>query len=180
MANVFAPRYAQAFSQVVAAKGLDATAAQQQMQDFAATLAGSPKLHEVLRNPSIAEDQKLKLLDAIAGRIGMMREVRNLLAVIVDHKRLDALGEILEEYAQLADEGLGVKVAEITSAHELNGDDRASLEAQVARLAGGRVRATYTLDASLLGGAVVRLGSTVYDGSVRAQLQQLKAKLMPA
>ena len=180
MANVFAPRYAHAFAQVVAAKSLHVGDALQQMRDFAGTLAGSPELHEILMDPSIAEEQKLGLLDAIAGKIGMMREVRNLLAVIMDHHRLDALSEIVAEYAQLADTGSGVAEAEITSAHELNPDDRAELEAEVAKLAGGKVRATYARDASLLGGAVVRLGSTVYDGSVRGQLRQLKAKLMQA
>jgi F-type H+-transporting ATPase subunit delta len=70
--------------------------------------------------------------------------------------------------------------AEITSAHPLNDQDRAELEAHVAKLAGGRVRATYHQDATLLGGAVVRIGSTVYDGSIRAQLQQLKQRLVNA
>ncbi len=180
MANVFAPRYAHALAQVVVAKNLDPNAAQRQMRDFAGTLAGSPQLHEILMDPSIAEEQKLRLLDAIALRIGMMREVRNFLAVVMDHHRLDALSDILAEYDLVADEGAGIAEAEITSAHELNPDDRAALEAEVAKLAGGQVRATYTQDASLLGGAIVRLGSTVYDGSVRGQLQQLKAKLMQA
>jgi F-type H+-transporting ATPase subunit delta len=177
---VFAPRYANALAQVVAAKNLDVTAAQQQMNDFAATLAGSPDLHEVLLNPSIPEDQKLRLLDAIAGRIGMFREVRNFIAVIMDHHRLGSLGEILAEYALVADEGSGIAEAEITSAHPLHDDDRATLEAEVARLAGGRVRASYKEDATLLGGAIVKIGSTVYDGSVRAQLQQLKERLINA
>lgn len=177
---VFAPRYAAAFAQVVASKHLDVAAAQQQLADFAGTLNGSPELHEVLLNPSISEDQKLRLLDAIAGRIGMMREVRNFVAVIMDHHRLGSLNEIVAEYALVADEGSGIAEAEITSAHPLNDEDRAALEAQVAKLAGGQVRATYHEDATLLGGAVVRIGSTVYDGSVKAQLQQLKDRLINA
>lgn len=88
---VFAPRYAHAFAAVVAAKKLDVAAAQQQMQDFAGTLTGSPELHDVLLNPSIAEEQKLRILDAIASRIGMFREVRNFIAVIMDHHRLASL-----------------------------------------------------------------------------------------
>ncbi|NYF79529.1 ATP synthase F1 subunit delta [Granulicella arctica] len=177
---VFAPRYAHAFAEVVASKRLDVVAAQQQLRDFAGTLAGSSDLHEVLLNPSIAEEQKLKVLDAIASRIGMFREVRNFIAVIMDHHRLAALDEILAEYALVADEGSGIAEAEITSALPLNEADRAALEAQVAKLAGGRVRASYHQDSSLLGGAVVRIGSTVYDGSVRAQLQQLKERLISA
>ena len=110
----------------------------------------------------------------------MLPQVRNFIAVIMEHQRLAELDEILAEYHAVADEQSGLAEAEITSAHPLNDEDRAELEAQVAKLAGGRVRATYRQDATLLGGAVVRIGSTVYDGSVRAQLQQLKQKLVNA
>jgi F-type H+-transporting ATPase subunit delta len=177
---VFAPHYARAFAQVVAAKKLDVAAAQQQLRDFAGTLAGSRELHEVLLNPSIPEEQKLRVLDAIAGKIGMLREVRNFIAVIMDHHRLGSLDEILAEYDLVADEGSGIAEAEITSARPLNDEDRATLEEQVAKLAGGRVRASYKEDSALLGGAVVKIGATVYDGSVRAQLQQLKERLINA
>ena len=177
---VFAPRYARAFAEVVAAKQLDPAAAQQQLHDFAETLHGSPQLHEILMDPSMPEEQKLRILDAIAGRIGMLPEVRNLIAVIMDHHRLESFDEIVTEYALLTDADSGVLEAEITSARPLNEEDRAALEAQVAKLAGGRVRASYYQDSTLLGGAIVKLGSTVYDGSVRAQLQQLKQHLIGA
>jgi F-type H+-transporting ATPase subunit delta len=177
---VFAPRYAHAFSQVVASRNLDGAQTQQQLRDFAGTLDGSPEMREVLLNPSIPEEQKLRLLDAVAARIGMFREVRNFIAVIMDHHRLASLDEIIGEYVLMADEGSGITEAEILSARPLNDQDRATLEEQAARLAGGRVRATYKEDAALLGGAVVRIGSTVYDGSIKAQLQQLKERLISA
>ena len=173
-------RYAHAFASVAASKHLDANAAQQQLRDFSDTFTGSHELREVLMNPSIVNEQKLKVLDAIAGRIGMIPQVRNFLAVIMDHQRLSELDEILTEYHEIADEQSGLAEAEITSAHPLNDEDRAQLEAQVAKVAGGRVRATYREDATLLGGAVVRIGSTVYDGSLRGQFQQLKQKLANA
>jgi len=173
-------RYAHAFASVAASSHLDANAAQQQLRDFSDTLAGSRELREVLMNPSIVNEQKLKVLDAIAGRIGMMGQVRNFLAVIMDHQRLAELDEILTEYHEIADEQSGLAEAEITSAHPLNDEDRAQLEAQVAKVAGSRVRASYRQDATLLGGAVVRIGSTVYDGSLRGQFQQLKQKLANA
>jgi F-type H+-transporting ATPase subunit delta len=178
--SVLSLRYAHAFAAVAASAHLDAVAAQQQLRDFSGTFAGSHDLREVLMNPSIANEQKLKVLDAIAGRIGMFPQVRNFIAVIMAHQRLDELNEILEEYHVLADEQSNMAEAEITSARPLNDQDRAELESQVAKLAGGRVRATYLQDATLLGGAVVRLGSTVYDGSIRGQLQQLKQKLVNA
>jgi F-type H+-transporting ATPase subunit delta len=173
-------RYAHAFASVAASNHLDVQAAQQQLRDFSDTFAGSEELREVLMNPSIGGEQKLKVLDAIAGRIGMLAQVRNFLAVIMDHQRLAELNEILAEYHTVADEQAGMAEAEITSAHPLNDEDRVELEAQVAKLAGGRVRATYRQDPTLLGGAVVRIGSTVYDGSLRGQFQQLKQRLVSA
>lgn len=173
-------RYAHAFASVAASNHIDPVAAQQQMHDFSETFSGSRELREVLMNPSIANEQKLKVLDAIAGRIGMFPQVRNFIAVIMDHQRLTELDEILTEYHSIADEQLGLAEAEITSAHPLNDEDRAELEAQVARVAGGQVRATYRQDPELLGGAVVRIGSTVYDGSLRGQFQQLKQRLVNA
>lgn len=178
--SVLSLRYAHAFASVATANKLDIAAAQQQLADFSGTLAGSRELREVLMNPSIANEQKLKVLDAIAGRIGMFPQVRNFVAVIMDHQRLSELDEILTEYHAVADEQAHMADAEITSAHPMNAQDRAELEAQVAKLAGSRVRATYREDATLLGGAVVKIGSTVYDGSIRAQLQQLKQKLVNA
>jgi F-type H+-transporting ATPase subunit delta len=178
--SVLSLRYAHAFVSVTTAAHLDVAVAQQQLADFSGTLAGSRELREVLMNPSIPNEQKLKVLDAIAGRIGMFSQVRNFLAVIMEHQRLDELDEILAEYHLVADEQSSLTEAEITSARPLNEQDRVELEAQVAKLAGVRVRVTYGQDATLLGGAVVRIGSTVYDGSIRTQLQQLKQKLVNA
>jgi F-type H+-transporting ATPase subunit delta len=175
-----APRYARAFAEVAESARLDAAAAQQQMRDFADTLAGSSELRELLENPSIEMAKKLKVLDAIAARLRMFAQVRNFIAVILEHHRLPELDQILTAYRELADEHSGAVEARITSSRPLNPVDRAQLEAQIAKLAGARVRASYAEDASLLGGAVVEIGSTIYDGSVRAQLQQLKQKLVNA
>jgi F-type H+-transporting ATPase subunit delta len=178
--SVVSLRYAHAFAAVAASSHLDTSAAQQQLNDFAGTFADSHQLREVLGDPSIPTEQKLKVLDAIASRIGMFPQVRNFIAVVMDHQRLEELTEILTEYHAIADDQAKLTEAEITSAHPLNDQDRTELEAQVAKLAGGRIRATYHQDATLLGGAVVRIGSTIYDGSIRGQLQQLKQKLVNA
>ena len=179
-AGVVSLRYAHAFASVAASANLDVVAARRQMNDFAATLSGSRELREILNNPSIPSDQKLAVVDGISEKLGLIREVRNFIAVIMDHQRLDDLNEIIAAYDQLADAGLGLAEAEITSAFDLNEDDREGLEAQVAKLAGRKVRVKYKLDRSLLGGAVVKIGSTVYDGSVRGSLEQLKQVLVNA
>lgn len=178
--SVVSLRYAHAFEQVVISSKLDASAALQQLIDFAATLDGSAELREFMTNPSIAKEQMLKVLDAIADKIGMMSQVRNFIAVITEHQRLHEMNEILAEYAAIADNQAGIADAQITSAHPLNPDDRTQLEEQVAALAGSRIRTVYFEDAALLGGAIVKLGSTVYDGSVRGQLQRIKQSLINA
>jgi F-type H+-transporting ATPase subunit delta len=174
-------RYARALAAVVDEQKLDRTAVQSQLADFAATLSESHELREVLENPSIPEAQKLKVLDALAGRLGMSGAVRNFIAVVTHHGRLPELNDIVSAYHDEADQESHIAEAEITTARPLDPGDKAVLEQQVAQLAGGaQVRATYYEDASLLGGAVVRLGSTVYDGSIRAQLQQMKQRLIAA
>lgn len=178
--SVFALKYAHAFANVAVSAGLDVAAAQAQMRAFAETLDGSAELREVLMDPSIPGDQKLAVVDAIAERLGLMREVRNFIALIVDHHRLGDLNEIVSEYHRVADAGQGVADVVITSARALNEDDRRDLEQQVARLAGSRIRVQYEQDPSLLGGAVVTIGSTVYDGSVRGQLHGMKQALISA
>jgi F-type H+-transporting ATPase subunit delta len=174
-------RYARALAAVISDQKLDLIAAQGQLNDFAAMLDASVELREVLENPSIAEPQKLRLLDAIAARAGMSRPVRNFLALLTQHQRIHELHDIIGAYAALAEEETGVAEAEITTARPLDPESRRLLERQISRLAGDqRVQATYREDASLLGGAVVRLGSTIYDGSVRAQLEQLRQRMVTA
>jgi F-type H+-transporting ATPase subunit delta len=176
----FAPRYARAFAEVAEAAGLDANTARQQMRDFADTLAGSGELREYLMNPSVEMTQKLKVLDAISGRMGMLPQVRNFIAVVLEHHRLGDLDEIVTEYGELVDAHAGATEALITSARPLNAEDKAELEGEIGKMAGAKVRASYAEDATLLGGAVVQIGSTIYDGSVKAQLQQLKQRLVNA
>jgi F-type H+-transporting ATPase subunit delta len=174
-------RYARALAAVVSNQKLDVVAAQGELNDFAATLEASAELREVLENPSIPEPQKLKVLDAIAAKAGMSRTVRNFIAVITHHQRLHELREMVSSFASIVDEQAQVAEAEIVSAHTLDEANRKLLEDRIAKLTGLQtVHATYSEDKTLLGGAVVTIGSTVYDGSIRAQLAQLKERLVTA
>jgi len=174
-------RYARALAAVVSDQKLNPGDSQRELNDFADTLEASAELREVLENPSIPEPQKLKVLDAIAAKVGMSRTVRNTIALITHHERLHELRSITESFAAISDEQGGVADVEIVSAHRLDEANRKLLEQQVSKISGGqRVRAVYSEDATLLGGAVVRVGSTVYDGSVRAQLEQMKQRLVKA
>ena len=173
-------RYARAFADVAESAHLDPQATQAQLRDFVETVVGSRDLRELLDNPSIEQGSKLKVLDAIAARLGLYAQARNFLAVVIEHRRLSELPQIIEEFRAIADKDSGAVEARITTARPLADADRKLLEAEVTRMAGANVRAIYTQDPALLGGAVVEIGSTIYDGSVRAQLEQLKQRMVNA
>lgn len=173
----FAARYARAFADAARASNLDLAAAKEQLGSFAATLSGSRELREVLMNPAIAAESKLKVIDAIATRLGMLKPVRNFIAVIMDHQRLGELDSILAEYAAVADRNAGMTEVEIVSSRSLDEQERADLVARAGTLAGGQVRASFQEDASLLGGIVLKIGSTIYDGSLKGQLAGLRLRL---
>ncbi|HXB63024.1 MAG TPA: ATP synthase F1 subunit delta [Acidobacteriaceae bacterium] len=176
----FATRYAQALAEVVDAAKIPAADVQSQLAGFGETLAESAPLREVLANPSIPVDQKIKVIDAICAKTKYIKPVRNFIAVLVAHDRISAFAEIAGTYATLADEEQGIHHAEITTARDLTEASRNALESKVRSIAGGKLTATYKQDATLLGGAIIRIGSTVYDGSIRGQLQRLKETLQGA
>jgi F-type H+-transporting ATPase subunit delta len=134
----------------------------------------SADLRRVWENPAVPAQQKRKLLDVIAERDRIDRPVRNLIAVLIDHRRLNFLPRIVEQFEKELDRRMGLADAQISSARELGDAEKHTLEVEIAKLTGKRVRAQYGLDASLLGGAVVRIGSTIYDGSVKGQLERIK------
>jgi F-type H+-transporting ATPase subunit delta len=176
---VFAARYARALADVVLDAKLNTPEVEQQLEDFAATFAGSKDLKELLLNPSISVQKRVAILDKINSRVGCGPQVRNFLAVLIRHERLGALGEILEEYRLEMNRRLSISDAEVVTARPLEDRERAELEGQVSVLAGhNKVNATFREDKSLIGGAIVRIGSTIYDGSVRGRLERLKERLV--
>ena len=134
-------------------------------------------LRTVWENPSVEARQKRAVLDEIIARIGASRLLRNFIAVLIDHRRVAALPEIARQFELDLNERLGMADAEVTSARELSAAEKKALEARVGELTGKKVRARYETDAKVLGGAVVKVGSTIYDGSIRGQLEKLKQEL---
>jgi F-type H+-transporting ATPase subunit delta len=173
MASV-ASTYARAFADVVFGAHLDAARALGGLRQIAALFSQSADLRRVWENPAVPADQKRKLLDAIVQRNGIDRPVRNLVAVLIDQRRLPFLSRIVEQLEKELDARLGFTEAQISSARELGDTEKRALENQIEKTTRKKVRARYGLDPSLLGGAVVRIGSTIYDGSVKGQLEKIK------
>ncbi len=174
----FVSRYANAFADVITAAKLDTVAIDQKLTDFLATWQGSPELGEFFENPAITVNDKVAILDKMNTKLGMQKELRNLIAVLISHNRIAHVNEVAEAYRRLLQDQMGIHPAEIVTARELDAKEREALLVQVAELAGGKVDASFKLDESILGGAVVRIGSTVYDGSVRGRLDRLKEALI--
>ncbi|HUM04180.1 MAG TPA: ATP synthase F1 subunit delta [Terriglobales bacterium] len=166
--------YARAFADAVFASRLDAAKTLREAQVLAGLVAENKELRQVWEAPSIPAEQKRAVLDAIVAREGISRTVRNFLAVLIDHRRTTFLAAIVKQFELELDQRMGFAEAEISSARELGDGERRALEGQVERVIGKRVRALYSRDASLLGGAVVRVGSTIYDGSVKGQLERIR------
>jgi F-type H+-transporting ATPase subunit delta len=173
MASV-ASTYARAFADVVLDKGLDAARSVASLREIEGMLAESSDLRRVWENPAVPAEQKRHLLDAIVQRQGIDKPVRNLVAVLIDHRRVQFLPRIVEQLGKELDARMGFAEAQISSARELSDAEKRALEAQIGKVTGKKVRAQYGLDTSLLGGAVVRVGSTIYDGSVKGQLEKIK------
>ncbi|HEX4757677.1 MAG TPA: ATP synthase F1 subunit delta [Terracidiphilus sp.] len=173
----FVSRYASAFADVVTAARLDTAAIDQKMSDFLATWQGSPELREFFENPAIATIEKVAILDKLNAKLGMQKQLRNLIAVLISNNRIAQVSEVAQAYRALLQQQLGISPAEIVTARELDAKEREALVAEIARLAGSKIDASFKLDASILGGTVVRIGSTVYDGSVRGRLDRLKEAL---
>ena len=174
----FVARYARAFADVVSESKLDAAAIDRQLNDFLATLDGSPELAEFFVNPSIAALQKVAILDKMNAKLGMQKELRNLLAVLINNDRIGHVQAVAEAYRAELQERMGIRQAEVVTARELDQAERSALVAEIGKLAGARVEASFKLDKEILGGTVVRIGSTVYDGSVRGRLERLRDALV--
>jgi F-type H+-transporting ATPase subunit delta len=173
----FVSRYARAFADVIFESKLDAKAVQGQLADFAGAWHESRELREFLIDPSFPVEQKVALLDKMNATLQMSREVRNFVAVLIRNNRIAGLDDVVAELRREINQRLGIHEAKVVSARKLDDGERRELEKQIAGLTGGTVEAQYEEDSSLLGGAVVQVGSTVYDGSVRGRLDRLREEL---
>ncbi len=166
--------YARALADVVFDQHLDPAKTLQEAQALAQLVANSQQLREVWEAPSIPAEQKRALLDALVTRQGISRPVRNFVAVLIDHRRIRFLEPIVKEFERELNRRMGFIEAQIVSARELGQAERTALEAQVEKLTGHKVRARYAQESSILGGAIVKVGSTIYDGSVKGQLERIR------
>jgi F-type H+-transporting ATPase subunit delta len=174
-----ATRYAQALADAVmaAGSGVRAEDALAELRVVEAVLAESADLHNVLASPAVPPSRKRAVVGRIADLVKTSRICRNFLFVLIDHRRIGMLPAILQSFEVTIDQRLGYERAEVSSPRDLTEAQRTAIQAVLERMTGKRIRMRFALDASLIGGVVARIGSTVYDGSVRGQLESLERRL---
>jgi F-type H+-transporting ATPase subunit delta len=172
-------RYAKALVDVVVGptSPMEPATAIGQLRSFEEAVKSAPDLDMILASPAVSTARKRLVIRRIADALGLERIIKNFLLVLSDHQRVHALTEMIQAFNVLVDERLGFLHAEVVSASELTAQQREQLSAELARLASSQVRMKFSLDPDLIGGVTARVGSKVYDGSVRGRLAILRQKL---
>jgi F-type H+-transporting ATPase subunit delta len=174
--SAVAERYAAALADV-AVERKNSETVKRNLAAFVEAFSSIADLRNALESPALNAEVKRKVIAEVAGKMGLDVAVRNFVYLVVDHRRTEVLPEIEQAFLSELNERLGIVDAEVTSAHELNDDEKRQLSTVLEQRTGKKVEARFQIDGALLGGAVVRLGSTIYDGSVRDQLKRLREQL---
>lgn len=169
-------QYANALADIVLEQGA-AEPARKQLRDFAAAYAESAELRNFMASPAVTRAEKHAVIEKLVARLGASKIIRNFLFVIVDNQRAHLLPAIMDAFEQVLRQRQGVSEAQVVSAVELSGKQKSTLLQTLERLTGKKVEAQYTLQPDLIGGAVVRIGDTIYDGSLKNRLNLLRARL---
>lgn len=171
-----ARRYASALADVVIPRG-EERAVQQELNAWGAMIAENSALQEAFGNPTVAYEQKRNVLEKLIARTQVQPNTANFLRVLLKNHRLSELEHVNAKLAEVLDDRTGLISAEVVSARPISDSTKASLEQKLTQLTGKKARLTFQTDESLLGGIVTRIGSTIYDGSVRNQLSRLREEL---
>jgi F-type H+-transporting ATPase subunit delta len=169
-------QYANAFADVAINQGAPQTAVRQ-LADFGAAFAESAELRNFLTSPAVGDETKHKVIEKIVARQGSAKIIRNFLYVIVDHQRSHMLPQIIDAVQVAVRQRQGIAEAEVSSAVELSEAQKTDLAKTLSRLTGKRIEPKFSLNPALLGGAVARVGDTIYDGSLRSRLSEMRTRL---
>jgi F-type H+-transporting ATPase subunit delta len=173
---VVANRYARALADVVAPSG-DYRKILQELQDFETAYRESGELREIFDSPAVALPQKMKVLEAIGQRLGILPVTLIFLRVLLANYRLPLLEEVVQAYRKIANDRMGVVQVTISSASDLSEAEREALASRFRELTRKQVELEFRIDSELLGGILAQIGSMVYDGSVRGNLARIREQL---
>ena len=150
---------------------------QNELDQWAEMIEATPQLKEVLANPTVAYDQKRKVVEDMIARSRVRDTTASFLRVLLKNQRLSQLRDIAERYGYVLDERGGVVAANVITARPIPEELKSSLHETLVAATGRQVRLSFTTDEAIIGGLVARIGSTIFDGSVQSQLERLSESL---
>ena len=171
-----ARRYAEALADVATARN-QVDVIDGEVRGFAEMMKSSRDLHDLFASPIVSQSDKLKVLETLIARTATSKLTANLLRILLSHYRLHHLGEVYQQFQREINERKGLIIAEVTTATEVGSAEQAKLGQTLEKMTGRKVDFKFKTDPSLIGGVVTKIGSVVYDGSVRTQLREIKERL---
>ncbi|MBC7796626.1 MAG: F0F1 ATP synthase subunit delta [Pyrinomonadaceae bacterium] len=177
--ETIARRYANALADVVTKTG-ETSVIQDELKQFERIMFENKNLHAVFSNPAVPSNQKSNLLETLLQKTQPKKTTANFLRVLLQNHRLDNLNVVNNSFANLLEERAGLVSAEITTAQPLAAEQQTALRQKLEQSTGKKVVLNFKIDESIIGGVLTRIGSTLYDGSVKNQLSQLKQEIIKA
>jgi len=178
--NAVAFRYARALADLAMEPGMAPQAVIGDLEKFERTLAQSMDLRTALQSPAVPKARKHAVVRRLGQELSLADLVRRFVMVLIDRRRLPLIGDIREAFEIVLDERLNVVRVDVISARELTAGQRGKLLEEFSRATGKRARARFQVSEKLIGGVVAKVGSRVFDGSVRGQLETLKQRMAGA
>ncbi len=172
-----ARRYANALVDVVTKTG-ETNPVQTELKSWEQMIGANGDLQTAFRNPSISQINKEKVLESLIEKTKPTKTTANFLRVLLRNSRLTEISEINQKFASVLEERGGGISAQITSARPLTEAQKSEIQTNLERMTGKKISPKFETDETLIGGVVTRIGSTVYDGSVKTQLQELKQQMI--
>lgn len=148
-----------------------------EVESFDGLLSGNAEVREMLHAAHVSRRDKSAWLEGVLAKLDFLATTKNFLLLLVDKERVDVLPQILVELRRMVEELEGIERVEVTSPSALSAGQREQLSAAIAAKTGKKVALEEKIDPAVLGGMVVKVGSTVYDGSVRTQIHQIRENL---
>jgi F-type H+-transporting ATPase subunit delta len=149
-----------------------------ELEQFRHLMTQSPQLGEVFRNPAVPYDQKSSLLETLLARTKPVKTTANFLRILLKNSRLGDLDAVANRFAAVLEERAGMVSAEVTTAQSLSTAQQTVLQNKLQTITGKKVNLNFKIDPEIIGGVVTRIGSTVYDGSVKNQLEQFREQMI--
>ena len=178
MHSAVARRYAKALAEVVAPPGKPVdTTALQQLREIQSAVGYNADFRKALLSPAVSPSRKRVVIQKLLWPVVSSQAVRNFLFVVINHRRVAEFPNIVDAFEELLDERMGFVRADVTTAKELDESGRSNLESEISMVSGKKAKVKFSTNPTLVAGVVARIGSTVYDASVRWQLDKLRVAL---